>query len=88
MIVAEMNTEHYTFHAIGETREQAAAGILAAMRVHSEQTGAWGEGSRTYDEDPDEYDFPEWAEYYGVNFTDDLRPGEGSRDWSRLTKRD
>lgn len=90
-VIATMDTEHFNFLAVGRNEDEAKAGIYKAMAAHSEQTqsdpdgGAWGESSRQYNDDPPAYDFPAWAEYYGVNVTDPLACGEGARDYSRLT---
>jgi hypothetical protein len=77
MIVAEMETEHYSWLALGRDEAEAREALVATLIAHARQCG--NEGSWCFDGmDPD----PVAAlEYYGARFHE-VEPGQGLRDGS------
>jgi hypothetical protein len=80
VIVAEMETEHYSWLALGRDEAHAREALLAAMVAHARQPG--NEGAWCFSGmDPD----PVAAlEYYGVRFHK-IEPGQGLRDGAPVT---
>jgi len=86
VIIATMETEHFSWLALGETEEQAREALIETLRRHGAQSDKfWDEhqpgGSRAWSfggMDPD----PVYAlEYYDANFFE-IEPGQGLRDGS------
>jgi hypothetical protein len=80
VIVAEMETENYSWLALGHDEAQAREALLAALVAHARQPG--NEGAWSFSGmDPD----PVAAlEYYGARFHE-IEPGQGLRDGAPVT---
>lgn len=77
MVIAEMDTEHYSWLALGEDEVQAREGLLKVMRAHAVQT----DPHNTWSFDGLDPDPVAALEYYGVNYHE-VEPGQGLRDGS------
>jgi len=70
MIVITMETEHFSWIALGEDENHARLAMAEAIRNHADQMpeGAWDDMSPST-----------VMNYYGAHF-DELNPGEAMRD--------
>jgi hypothetical protein len=76
--LAEMETEHYSWRALGHTEDQARDAIEQAWIAHHEALNL-GPSDYDYVVTPDDLN-----DYYGVRVTQ-LEVGSGYRDESKLT---